>query len=161
MYITVVVDMSEVNRALVSKLNLMFTANYVECLPVTLWFDYATLYNNTADDFGPAYWWAQVKSFFTGLFSGFLVSDSSGADDFADDMESQATQVGDLVDGLTEVTKPDVEDIDLDLSGIVDDDTISSSTSALSVLLSNDLFLNMGFISLTISLIGYVFYGKR
>lgn len=159
-YITVVVDMSEVNRALVSKLNLMFTANYVECLPVTLWFDYATLYNNTADDLGPAYWWAQVKSFFTGLFSGFFSVDSD-ADDFQNTVESQVDEMDDMVDQMEQVTKPDIDDIDINFDSYVDSSDVGAFTDSLAVVFDSDIVITMIMITLTLALVSYVLYGKR
>lgn len=101
--------------------------------------------------------WNRFTSFMSDLFGG----NSSDAEDFASDMESQATEAEDLIDELEQVTKPSVGDIDVDLSDVVSGAHVSNAAAPLTALLSNELFLSMTMISLTLALVAYVLYGKR
>lgn len=106
---------------------------------------------------------AQVSSGFALLADKLdnLIGNSSTADDFQNTMESQGKELDDLAGELDSVQKPDVDDIEVDLDGLVSIEDVNRNTSVLSSIMSNQIFLPMIMISLTLAFCAYALYGKR
>lgn len=150
------IDLSELDRTSEQEVRIYMTGTYDSYIGMTFNCQYVNGYVDAADTSSVS-WWNRFTEFMTGLFG----ADNPDADDFASDMESQATEFGEMVDDLDSVTKPPVGDVDVDLSDVVSDDDIAGATTPLVGILSNSLFLSMALISLTLGLIAYVIYGKR
>lgn len=119
-------------------------------------------------------WFAPVRAFFengiSALISSFnngwnklvavLSPDTDSADDFNDDMATKATELEQISDAMQSVTTPDIDSIDVDVSGIVSPDDISSGSVLLSSSFDNDLVSSMLSLSFIFALVGFVLFGK-
>lgn len=150
------VDVSDLRAFYTEPLYLYVTCDYDMAFGATFICQYVTG-SVLVPDISDLTWWQRFTSFMTDLFGG----EDPAADDFASNMESQATEAEDLIDELEQVTKPPVGDIDVDLSDVVSGADVSNAASPLTALLSNELFFSMTMISLTLALVAYVLYGKR
>lgn len=96
-----------------------------------------------------------------GWFEQYFGQDTAEADDFVDDAGDQGDQISDLNDQLQDVIKPDVGDLDLGVSGYADPDTANLINTSIRQLVSNSLIVTMFSITLTVSLVSFVLFGKR
>lgn len=106
----------------------------------------------------------KISSFQTSvesLFDQLLHSDTSGSQDFEDDVASQATEFEDIAETIDSVTKPPVDDLNPSVDDIVSESDIANYTSVLGILLSNQIFLSVCLMSLTFALVSYTIFGKR
>lgn len=109
----------------------------------------------------------QMRNYVFGIRERFdtllnnLFGDSDSADEFASEMESQAGAMEDAVDQMESVTKPPVDQIVVDVDDFVDPGDISTVGGIIGQLMANQLVLSMVMISITISLVSFVIYGKK
>ena len=87
--------------------------------------------------------------------------DTSGSDDFQDDLASQATEMENIDEILDSVTKPSLDDIDTSVDDIVSNDDVSRYTGFLRAILSNSIISSLCLMSLTFAFISFVIFGKR
>lgn len=94
-----------------------------------------------------------------------LINGSSESNQAAEDFQDQAAEQDQQLDEMTQimdsVEKPDPGDINMDLSTVVDSDTITLATTGLSAALGNTVILKVLIMAITFALIGFVLYGKR
>lgn len=90
-----------------------------------------------------------------------LHPDTTESEEMEATVESQSGAIEDANDALEEVTKPDVEDVGTTIDAIVNQGDTSAVGDVLAVVLENELFSTIIFMSLGFAIIGYVFYGKR
>lgn len=102
-------------------------------------------------------WWNKFTTFLTDLFGG----DASEADEFGSIMESQAGAMQDAVDELDQVTKPDVEDLDVSLDQYMDADAMEPVNGVLGAIFGNNIVVSMFLICLTCAFVSYALFGKR
>lgn len=108
-------------------------------------------------DTSDASWWTRFTTFMTGLFSPY----DPDAHDFGSSMESQAGQIQDAVDEMDQVTKPDVDDLDISLDAYLDDESMDSVNGVLGSIFSNDIVVTMLIIALTCAFASYALFGKK
>lgn len=102
-------------------------------------------------------WWTRFTTFMKDLFS----PDASAADDFQEEAGQQREELDDLNEQLENVTKPPIDDIQMDIDNHLNASASSAFADAFTRLTSNSLLISMMCITLTIALVGYVLYGKR
>lgn len=99
------------------------------------------------------------------LLQGDSSNNQAGAD-FNDSMQDNASNANGLVDQMNELNKPSMGDIDnlgidSQINSILNFQSTSWLTNAISVISSFPLISSMAFIGLSVSLISFVFYGKK
>lgn len=82
-------------------------------------------------------------------------------DEFEDDVNKQETILDDYQDVLDQVTRPDKDEIDPDITDDVSASDLTLLTSGINGVLSEDIFLKFFILALTICLVAYILYGKR
>lgn len=102
-------------------------------------------------------WWNKFTKFMEGLFG----KSSDKADDFADNAESQKSELDQMNEQLEAVTKPSVEDIETDIGSYIDTEDNATVAGAFQTFASNPLISTMMMITLTVALVGYILFGKR
>lgn len=95
-----------------------------------------------------------------GIYSA-LTGDQGAADDFNSELETQKGELEEITGALDSVTTPNVDDIELDFSGLKTGDNGEDFALFFSVFFSNEIFLGMALIGVTLSLAAYALYGKR
>lgn len=83
------------------------------------------------------------------------------ADSFNDTIGDQSSELEEMTGIMDSVEKPDVGDINMDLSGMVDPTVITVATTGIGSLLSNQIILRVLLLSFTFGLIGFILYGKK
>ena len=152
---TISIDLTGVDRTITDELYCFFTclANprfgyTVQIMEVMGFVDIADTENLS--------WWAKLTAFFTDLLGG----DTAVADEFQEDAAQKGDEMDDLNNQLQEVTKPPVDDLDLELN-IVDDVDMGLITEQFTKLTNHSMILTMLLTSLTVALLAYILYGKR
>lgn len=82
-------------------------------------------------------------------------------DDFNDSVATHETIFDEYQDVLDQVTRPDKDEIDPDITDDVSASDLTLLTSGINGVLSEDIFLKIFVLSLTICLVAYILYGKR
>lgn len=111
----------------------------------------------TVPDKTEAAWWDRFTKFFTDLFGG----DTTEADNFKNDMQQQGEEVQDAADQIDTVTRPDLDDIDVDIGQFYDPDANQQVADLFGQLFENNLVLTMVMISLMVALAAFIIFGKR
>lgn len=156
-FFSVTIDLSGVDRTqYTSLLYCYITGAFNIKYGYDLWFQEVTGSITVADTSNVS-WWTRITDFFTDLFDG----DSSDAEEFGSSMESQAGQLHDAVDEIDQVTKPDVDDLDLSLDGYIDGDGMAPVNGVLTAIFSNDVVVTMLIITLICAFASYALFGKR
>ena len=114
-------------------------------------------YVRDAERGGVLHWFNQAKEFLTSLFSPA----DPDADDFCSSMESQAGELQDAVEEMEQVTKPDVDDLDISLDEYMDAADMAPVNGVLTAIFSNDIVVSMLLIALTCAFAAYALFGKR
>lgn len=125
--------------------------------PASIGWDSAIGYIRDAERGGVLHWFNQAKEFLTSLFS----PSDPDAEDFGSSMESQAGDLQDAIDEMDQVTKPDVDDLDISLDEYMDDDGMAPVNGVLTAIFSNDIIVTMLIITLTCAFASYALFGKR
>lgn len=89
------------------------------------------------------------------------LSDQSGSDDLQSSVDQAGSGLDDLGASLDSVTRPAVDGINTDLSGIVSQVDINTSTSLLTNVMSNNYIGQIISMVAVLATAGYVLYGKR
>lgn len=119
---------------------------------LTTWFD---LINNNIISFGQS-----IGSKLDQLIHGSSDQQSS-ADDFQQSMDDQSQELEDLTGDLSAVNKTPVEDVNVNVSGMVNPDVVILATNGIGGLLSNQIILRVFLMAITLALAGFILYGKR
>lgn len=82
-------------------------------------------------------------------------------DDFNDSVSTQATEFEEMIDIMDSVTRPDLEDVDPDISGMVNPGDVTLLTSGIKSILELESIRVFFLLSLTLCLVAYILYGKR
>lgn len=125
--------------------------------PASIGWDSAIGYIRDAERGGVLHWFNQAKEFLTSLFSP---SDPE-AEDFGSSMESQAGDLQDAIDEMDQVTKPDVDDLDISLDEFMSDSDMVPVNDVLLSIFSHDVIVTMLIITLTCAFASYALFGKR
>lgn len=153
----ITIDLSGVDRSLTqSPLLVYITGSYD--LTVQAYFNCQYVNGSvTTADTSNVSWWYRFTTFMTSLFSPA----DSDAEDFGSVMESQAGAMEDAVDELDQVTKPDVDDLDISLDEYIDGDGMAPVNGVLTAIFSHDMVVTMLIITLTCAFASYALFGKR
>lgn len=102
-------------------------------------------------------WWGRFTAFFTDLLGG----NSEAGDQYADQMQEQSQEMQDAVQDMEAVTRPAVDDIQVDIGGYVDSDSMTAVSNMVGGFFGNPLVMSMVMVSLVVSLAAYVIFGKH
>lgn len=105
------------------------------------------------------YWFNKITSGIQGIIDA--VSDKSGSDDLQSSVDQAGSELDDLGASLDSVTRPAIDGINTDLSGIVSQVDINTSTSLLTNVMSNNYIGQIISMVAVLATAGYVLYGKR
>ncbi len=108
-------------------------------------------------DTGAVTWWQKFTAFMRDLFG----ANSQTADEFQDDMHQQVQEVQDAADQIDKVTRPPLDDVNVDLGAYVDAAGTAQAGEMFGQLFDNALVLPMVMISLLVALAAFVIFGKR
>lgn len=98
-----------------------------------------------------------------GIYNSVFVPDSQkdDADAFQSEVSGTVTEADNVKTELDELEKPEPDEIDTDLSGIISDETYTQQTQIFVDLLKFEKITNMLMIVFTMALISYVLFGKK
>lgn len=150
------IDLTNVDRTLTDPLYIYITGHYDDMFGATFNCQYVNGSVVTADT-SDVTWWNRFTSFMTGLFS----PSDPDAEDFGSTMESQAGELEDAVDELDQVTKPDVDDLDISLDEYLGGDGMAPVSGFFDAIFSNQVLVTMLIIALTCAFASYALFGKR
>lgn len=153
---TIVVDLTGVDRTVTGDLFIYFTGLCNDAEPFSVQIVGATGSVVTADT-SSVTWWNRFTSFMSQLFG----KDDPSADEFSSSMESQAGDLQGAVDEIDQVSKPDVDDLDVSLDEFMSDSDMAPVNSVLSAIFSNTVIVTMLIITLTCAFASYALFGKR
>ena len=135
--------------------------------PVVIWFDrlitnlkqwFADLQYAVVTGFNNLQ--ASMKASFDKLIA-VLTPDKKPGEDFGSSVESQAGQLGEAGDILGSVTRPPVQDFDVQIDSFVDPADVTFLGGVVRPFMENKIVLSVLLMSLTLATLGYVLYGKR
>lgn len=152
----ITVDLSGVDRTLTQDLSCYFTCVVNGDYGFSTQVVGVTGSVNTADTTNVT-WWHRFTTFLTNLFS----PSDPDAEDFGSSMESEADDLQDAVDEMGQVTKPDVEDLDISLDDYLVTDGMEPVNGVLTAIFSNQIVVTMLVICLTCAFASYALFGKR
>lgn len=153
---TITIDLTGVDRTLSGNLECFFTCI---CSP---WLGYSFNVQNctgsviTADT-STVNWWTKFTTFMQNLFS----PDTSDSDQFQGEAQEKVDQMEEANQALDNVTKPAIEDIEVDFSEFATDADFTAVGNVFGYMVNDDFFAMILLMSLTVALLGYVLYGKR
>ena len=110
------------------------------------------------------HWFSSLQS---SIVAGFdrlisvLSPDPKPGEDFGSTVESQAGQLGEAGDILGSVTRPPVQDFDVQIDSFVDPADVTFLGGVVRPFMENKIVLTVLLMSLTLATLGYVLYGKR
>lgn len=87
--------------------------------------------------------------------------ESSAGDELQGEVDRQDQELDDMTDVMDSVTKPDIEEIDPDLTDEVDQEKLTEFTTPFVTMMTQGPFATMLVMSLTLVLCSYILYGKR
>lgn len=150
------IDLSQINRSNEAYCLVYLGGDFNSLVGMEFNCQSAMGYVQVADT-SDATWWTRFTKFMTSLFSPA----DSDAEDFGSSMESQAGAMQDAVDEMDQVTKPDVEDLDISLDEYIDGDGMAPVNGVLTAIFSHDVVVTMLIITLTCAFASYALFGKR
>ncbi len=154
---TVSVDLSGVDRSrLTGPLSVTLTGNYDYSWGMTFNCQYISGSIYVADT-SDASWWYRFTAFLSDLMQG----DSSDADEQQSQIETQVGALEDAGEALQQVERPDLDAVDIDVSGDLSPTALAQVADFTGVFLGNELFSSIIFMVLTVSLVAWILYGKR
>ncbi len=124
--------------------------------PVVSWFQ--KLNDNLRNWFSSLQ--ASIVAGFDRLIS-VLSPDPKPGEDFGSTVESQAGQLGEAGDILGSVTRPPVQDFDVQIDSFVDPADVTFLGGVVRPFMENKIVLTVLLMSFTLATLGYVLYGKR
>lgn len=152
----ITIDLANVDRTLTDPLYIYIRGAWDAASAFT----FTCMYVNggvSISDTANVSWWTRFTTFMRELFGG----DSAEADDFKTDMEQQGQEVQDAADQIDSVTRPPLDDVDVDLGVYVDAAGTAQAGEMFGQLFDNALVLPMVMISLLVALAAFVIFGKR
>jgi len=150
------IDLANVDRTSSEPIYMYLTGMYDQMYGATLTVQYVNGSVFVADTTDVT-WWTRFTSFFTDLFGG----DTAEADAFKEDMQQQGQVVGDAAEQIDTVTRPALDDVDVDIGQFVDAAGTQQVSDLFGQLFSNNLVLNMVLVSLMVALAAFIIFGKR
>lgn len=104
-----------------------------------------------------------ILQWIIGIYNSVFVPDSQkdDADAFQSEVSGTVTEADNVKTELDDLEKPEPEEIDTDLSGIISDETYTQQTQIFVDLLKFEKITNMLMIVFTMALISYVLFGKK
>lgn len=135
--------------------------------PVVIWFDrlitnlkqwFTDLQYSVVTGFNNLQ--ASMKASFDKLIA-VLTPDKKPGEDFGSTVESQAGQLGEAGDILNSVTRPPVQDFDVQIDSFVNPADVTFLGGVVRPFMENKIVLTLLLMSLTLATLGYVLYGKR
>ncbi len=95
-------------------------------------------------------------------FADLMINgDQQAAEEFQQQASQAQENLGALGDSLNAVDRPGVDDIDISIDSYVSPEGVSMLTSPISVILNNKYIFSIFSLSFILTLVGYVFFGKR
>lgn len=91
------------------------------------------------------------------LFNG----ENGAADDFNNQVSTEATEFDENMDIIQDVTRPIIEDIDLDVDKEIPDGEVVKVGQLLGIFFQNQYIYIVFFVAFTFSLVSYGIFGKR
>lgn len=88
-------------------------------------------------------------------------ADQDAANDFENNSSNQSDKIDDANDAMNSVTKPDIDNVNTDVSGIVNVGNAVTVAPFLATIVTSPHIMSMFTIMLTISLAAYILFGKR
>lgn len=114
------------------------------------------------------FWFGKLEAWFTNQTSSIvnaidrlLNADSGAADDFQNQTSTDATEFDENMDIIQDVTRPTIEDIELDVDKEIPDGEITKVGELLGIFLKNQYIYIVFFVAFTFSLVSYGIFGKR
>lgn len=80
---------------------------------------------------------------------------------FNQDLDDKQQQIDDMNQVIDSVTKPSIDDINIDVSGYISSSDIDSYSSIFESIFSNNIIFSTLMIALTFTLVSFVVFGKR
>lgn len=150
---TITIDLSGIDRTVTQPLVVYFTGVTYDL--------YAHAFNCqnlsgsiiTPDTSGLS-WWTRFTTFMTSLFAG----DMTEANQFASEMEEANSALTDANEQLDSVSKPDIEEVPLDPSDLIDPSGMSDAGMIVQSLLGNELVLPMATITMIVGLAAFIIF---
>lgn len=152
----VFIDLTGVDRSKVDPIHVYLTGNYDQKFGATFNCQFVNGSVTTADT-APVSWWHRFTSFMSSLFQ----ADSPEADQFENDMQQQGQEVQDAADEIDTVTRPALEDVDVDIGQYIDAEGSQQAADIMGQLFSSNLVVTMVMISLMVALASFIIFGKR
>lgn len=152
----VFIDLTGVDRSKVEPIYVYLTGNYDQKYGATFNCQYVNGSVTTADT-SPVTWWTRFTSFMSSLFG----ADSPEADQFQGEMQQQGQVVQDAADEIDTVTRPALDDVDVDIGQFIDAEGSQQAADIMGQLFSNNLVVTMVMISLMVALAAFIIFGKR
>ena len=103
---------------------------------------------------------SSIKDKLTSIFNE-LVKGSAAADDLNQSVDDKTQDLQNLNDSLNNYSRPNPDSLNIDINGVVSASNINSAGSLLSVVLSNNIFVQVLLLAFIFALAAYVFFGKR
>lgn len=98
-----------------------------------------------------------IKDTLTNIFVG----ESGAADDFNGQVSTDSTEFDENMDIIQDVTRPTIEDIDLDVDKEIPDGEVVKVGQLLGIFFQNQYIYIVFFVAFTFSLVSYGIFGKR
>lgn len=102
--------------------------------------------------------WEKIDSGFKSILAALNPSHS---DESKEQLDKKTDELNKANDALNSATKPNVDDINVDIDSMVSQSDISDFSAILAVPLGSSNILPLFIVSMTFCLVAYVFYGKR
>lgn len=114
------------------------------------------------DSFWPA-WIQRIIDKFDQLIDSLTGTqqDLDNSNSFNDSVSDQATELEDMTSIMTSVEQPDIADVNLNLNGVVDSNSVVLATTGFKTILQNEIILKVLLIAFTFALVGFILYGKK
>lgn len=103
---------------------------------------------------------ATIRDKIVGIWNE-LVKGSPAADDLNQSVDEKAQDLQNLNDNLNSYSRPNTDSLNIDINGVISASNINSAGSLLSVVLSNNIFVQVLLLAFIFALAAYVFFGKR
>ncbi|MBE6979224.1 MAG: hypothetical protein E7431_02480 [Ruminococcaceae bacterium] len=87
--------------------------------------------------------------------------DSAPGNNFQDDVSQKDSELKDMVAIMDSVSKPDINNISVEVNDYVDPNILASSMSGISTVAASPIFSDVLLMAIILATAGYVLYGKR
>lgn len=109
------------------------------------------------------FWYQRLFNAITDGFDALLsaLGFNSSDPEFNEDAQEKVDDLDDLSSQLDSVSPPDISDVNFNVSGLVNPNVVTLTTSGISNILSNEIILRVLIISATFAVAGFILYGKK